>query len=180
MGLAVVHGIVNSHNGEIFVESDYGKGTSFILLFPAHNQGIGDLPKPQIQEGYPLGNETVLLVDDEISIINITQRVLNSLGYSVRTATDPVEALDIFENDHDSIDLVITDMTMPRMNGVQLSAKLKNFKPAIPIIICTGNSTLIEEEQVKEIGIAAYTMKPVAKAEIARLIRDVLASGWSE
>ncbi len=154
-------------------------------------------------------------MDDEISIINITQRVLNSLWYSVRTATDPVEALDIFENDHDGIDLVpysakyvkktrkrevffmrnldchqgtfpgftsrlpglvITDMTMPRMNGVQLSAKLKNFKPAIPIIICTGNSTLIEEEHVKEIGIAACAMKPVTKAEIARLIRDVLAS----
>jgi PAS domain S-box-containing protein len=172
MGLAVVHGIVKSHGGAIAVGSNQGKGTEFIILFPlitekpiTENQTIQDIPK---------GNETILFVDDEISIIKMVQRMFEHLGYKVETATMPQEALDRFSLNPDHFDLVITDMTMPQMTGVQLSEKLMDIRPDIPIIICTGYSELVDEEKAKELGLAAYVMKPIDMQETAQAIRKIL------
>ena len=172
MGLAVVHGIVKSHSGAIKVDSTLGKGTQFSIFFPL-TQGKAAVEAETIQE-IPRGSETILFVDDEISIVNMVQRMFERLGYKVQTATTPQDALDRFALNPDHFDLVITDMTMPQMTGVKLSEKLMDVRPDIPIIICTGHSALVDEEKAKELGLAAYVMKPINIRGIAQTIRKVL------
>lgn len=174
MGLAVVHGIVKNHNGEIFVESEPGKGTTFSIVFPTIMEHPLQETIDHTVEVRPSGQETVLFVDDEEAIAEMAQTMLNKLGYKASICTDPLEALSLFKKDPKSFDLVITDMTMPKMSGVTLSKNLKEVRPDIPIIICTGHSSLENEEKTKEIGISAYAMKPITMAEIAKLIRFVL------
>ena len=172
MGLAVVHSIVKSHSGAIKVDSTLGKGTQFCILFPLA-QGKAVVEVETIQE-IPRGKETILFVDDEISIVNMVQRMFERLGYKVETAITPQDALDRFALNPDHFNLVITDMTMPQMTGVKLSEKLMAIRPDIPIIICTGYSALVDEEKAKELGLAAYVMKPINIREIAQTIRKVL------
>ena len=172
MGLAVVHGIVKNHRGTIAVDSTLGKGTKFSILFPL-SQGKAAVEAKTIQE-IPRGNETILFVDDEISIANMVQRMFERLGYKVQTATTPQDALDRFSLNPNHFDLIITDMTMPQMTGVNLSERLMDIRPDIPIIICTGHSALVDEEKAKAFGLAAYVMKPIEIREIAQTIRNVL------
>ena len=172
MRLAVVHGIVKSHSGAITVESSPGKGTEFSIFFPLNREQ----PIVNIQEGreIPRGNETILFVDDEISIVKMVQRMFERLGYRVETATTPQKALERFRENPDQFDLVISDMTMPQMTGVQLSEKLMDIRPDIPIIISTGHSAIVDEEKAKELGLAAYIMKPINMLETAQVIRKIL------
>jgi CheY-like chemotaxis protein len=122
----------------------------------------------------PSGNETVLFVDDEKSIAKMAQQMLERLGYNVQTRLNPVEALELFQSKSHLFDLVITDMTMPQMTGVKLSQRLKDIRPDIPVVICTGHSSLVDETKAKEMGIDAYIMKPIMKRDIAKAIRKVL------
>lgn len=172
MGLSIVHGIVKNHNGAISVDSKPGKGTTFSLLFPAVDE------KPEIEiktiNEIPRGHETILFVDDEKSIANMTQKMLKRLGYKVETRLNPLQALDLFQSKPEYFDLVITDMTMPQMTGAKLSEKLMETRSNIPVIICTGHSSLIDEEKAKQLGIASYIMKPVSMSTIAKAIRKVL------
>ncbi len=101
-------------------------------------------------------------------------QMLMSLGYRVQAVSDPIEAIEIFENDPQAFDLVITDMTMPNMTGDHLAREVLKIRPGIPVILCTGLSKLIDEERAREIGIKRLIMKPVIKSEIARAIREVL------
>lgn len=174
MGLAVVHGIVKSHGGAITVASEVGKGSKFHLYFPLAEAktGRGTSKAAQIQRG----NETILFVDDEMSIVKMMERSLSQLGYHLETKLNPQEAVELFRSKPDRIDLVITDMTMPQMTGIQLSEALRQVRPDMPIILCTGHSDLIDEDKAERLGFAAYAMKPVAKQEMARIIRDVLDS----
>ncbi|MCP3952538.1 MAG: response regulator, partial [Desulfobacterales bacterium] len=175
MGLAVVHGIVKNHNGAITVDSEPGKSTTFTVLFPVATE------KPEVEDGrpdkVPLGNETILFVDDEEAITHMTGQILERLGYKVETETSPAAALKLFQSKPDNFDLVMTDMTMPAMTGVKLSEKLKGIRPDISVIICTGHSALIDEEKAKEMGIDGYVMKPIVKSNIAIAIRAVLDKG---
>ncbi|MBU1696213.1 MAG: PAS domain S-box protein, partial [Proteobacteria bacterium] len=172
MGLSVVHGIVKNHGGAITVDSSPGKGTKFSMFFPLATEK--PMVETQTTQEIPRGSETILFVDDEISIVNMVQRMLERLGYKVETATTPQDALERFALNPDNFDLVITDMTMPRMTGVKLSEKLMAIRPDIPIIICTGYSALVDEEKAKELGLAAYVMKPINLLETAKTIRKVL------
>jgi CheY-like chemotaxis protein len=104
-------------------------------------------------------------------------QMLKRLGYKVETKLNPLEVLELFKADPEAFDLVITDMTMPQMTGAKLSEKLKEIRPAIPVIISTGHSSLIDEEKAKEMGIDGYVMKPIVKSDIAVAIRKVLDKG---
>jgi len=172
MGLAVVHGIVKNHDGDISVGSNPGHGATFEILFPI----IDELPEPEIEakEDIPHGTEAILFVDDEIAITNMMQQVLEKLGYSVKTSLNPEEALDLFKSEPDSFDMVITDMTMPQMTGAKFAEKLKEIQSDIPIILCTGHSSLMDEGKAKQSGISSYVMKPITMSKIAKAIRDVL------
>lgn len=172
MGLAVVHGIIQNHNGAITVDSNPGEGSTFTILLPLVDKE--PVVKEEIFDEPSHGNESILFVDDEEFITDMIEKMLKRLGYKVVTKTNPGEALELFQTKPDQFDLIITDMTMPQMSGVKLSEKLKELRSDIPVIICTGHSPLIDEEKAKSIGIAGFIMKPVVTKDIAQIIRKVL------
>lgn len=162
MGLSVVHGIVQNHNGGIAVDSKPGKGAVLSVFFPVVDE------KPEVE------TKTILFVDDEKAIADMSQKMLKHLGYKVKICLNPLQALDLFQSKPDEFDLVITDMTMPQMTGVKLSEKLMEIRSDIPIVICTGYSFLIDEEKAKQLGIAGYLVKPTSMAKMAKAIRKAL------
>jgi PAS domain S-box-containing protein len=172
MGLAVAHGIIKSHGGEITVYSELGKGTTFHIYLPVTEiKKISEVEKIEEVQG---GDEYILFVDDEETLVELAQQMLESLGYTVAARTSSIEALEAFRNHPDRFALVITDQTMPNMTGLQLSNRLREIRPDIPIILCTGFSENANEEVVKTHQINAFIMKPLLKKDIARLIRRVL------
>jgi PAS domain S-box-containing protein len=172
MGLAVVHGIVTDHNGGVYVDSEPGNGATFTLFFPVATEKPERVTETKAR--IPLGKETILLVDDEAGMLTMGQNLIGRLGYTVECALTPFEAQKKIRSDPNRFDLVITDMTMPQMTGVALSKIIKAIRRDLPVIICTGHSDLIDEEKAKEMGFAAYIMKPMSTQDIAGIIRDVL------
>ncbi|MBU8911405.1 MAG: PAS domain S-box protein, partial [Desulfobacterales bacterium] len=172
MGLTVVQGIVKNHDGAITVNSQVGKGTDFTILFPVIDETPEITTKQTI--AIPHGTETILFVDDEHVITNMMQQILEKLGYRVEAKLNPEEALDLFQSKPDSFDIVITDMTMPQMTGAKFAEKLKEIRSDIPIILCTGHSSLIDEYKAKQSGISGYVMKPVSMSKISKAIREAL------
>jgi PAS domain S-box-containing protein len=172
MGLSVVHGIVKKHNGAITVKSEAGKGTTFSIFFPAVEKDAVIESEPT--EKLPTGNEKILFIDDEPSIVNMTRQQLERLGYEVDTKMSSIEALELFRSKPDQFDLIITDMTMPSMTGDKLVKEILDIRPEMPTIICTGFSDKIDAEKAKEIGAAEYVEKPVDKRNLAFKVRSVL------
>lgn len=173
MGLAVVHGIVSSHKGAITVASQRGQGTTFTLLLPITKESrMADAETAE--RGVAQGQETILLVDDEAAIVDMVRSMLARLGYQVVAEMNPVRALATFRSDPGAFDMIITDMTMPDLNGLDLARKALAVRNDIPIIICTGYSALIDEERAESQGIAAVVMKPIDMREIAKIIRNAL------
>ena len=172
MGLSVVHGIVKSHGGAIIVESELGKGTTFSVLFPVIEKQVDS--EIEIDEKLPTGNERILFVDDEESMVYVGRYRLERLGYQVEAQTSPVQALKLFQANPDQFDLLITDMAMPRMTGDMLVKEILKIRPDMPTILCTGFSEKIDEERSKELGISAYIVKPFDRRDLAKLVRKVL------
>jgi CheY-like chemotaxis protein/anti-sigma regulatory factor (Ser/Thr protein kinase) len=172
LGLSMVHGIVTSYGGTVTVDSEPGKGSSFELYFPRIESGV----LSEIQPAGPLpgGTERILFIDDEKVVVDTAQQMLAQLGYKVVTKTNGIEALEIFREDPDRFDMIITDMTMPKMTGDELGRELLLIRPDVPIILCTGFSEKIDEERAKEIGIREFVLKPIVMSEIAQIIRKVL------
>lgn len=172
IGLAVVHGIVKEHNGLITAESELGKGTSFSLFFPVIKQEA--VVETETDEELPTGSEKILFIDDEESIVELGRQRLERLGYKVEATTSPIEALELFRSHPDKFDLVITDLTMPKMPGDKLVQEILNIRPDIPVILCTGFSKKIDEKKSKEIGAADYIEKPLDKRNFAFKVRKTL------
>jgi CheY-like chemotaxis protein len=172
MGLSVVHGIVESHGGMISAESTPGKGTTFRLYFP-----IIDETAEQVNKTSPVhykGNERILLIDDEESLVEIGAEILGLFGYRVTAKTNSLEAFEAFKKNPDNFDLVITDQTMPNMSGTELAVELLKIRSDIPIVLCTGYSSKISDDMIKEIGIADYFMKPFDTEQLALIVRKTL------
>ncbi|RJP85869.1 MAG: PAS domain S-box protein [Desulfobacteraceae bacterium] len=172
MGLAVVHGIVKAHGGAVHVDSEPGRGSVFRVFFPVI-EGDAAAEKKNLK---PVtgGSERILYVDDDPLLVEIGEQMLEYLGYQVTSSTSSVEALALFRSDPGRFDLVITDMTMPRMNGGTLARELIAVKSDIPIILNTGYSDQIDEETAGEIGIKAYLLKPLTMSDLAEAIRKAL------
>ncbi len=172
MGLAVVHGIIKAHRGEITAESEPGKGAVFHILLPtALDKHVPEKAQPEPIQG---GTERILFVDDEAELSEMGKQMLEKLGYVVTIKTNSPDALETFRAKPDQFDLVITDQTMPHMTGIRLTGKIRNIRADIPVILCTGFSEQIGEENYRDHGIDAFVMKPITRQEIARVIRKVL------
>ena len=173
LGLSVVQGIVKRCHGDICIYSEPGKGTEVQVYLPIADRRVEPMRTDQ-SETIQGGTEKILLVDDEANIAKTEQQLLERLGYRVTIRTGSVDALEAFKANPDRFDLVVTDMNMPNMTGVQLAGEIKKIRPEIPIILCTGYSYQVNEEQSKALGIQGFIMKPVMTKEIAGVIRKVL------
>ncbi len=173
LGLSMVYGIVRAYGGAVSFRNQPGGGAAFTVHLPAisHDAAPRIEPTEVIPEG---GREHILFVDDEEILRDMARDILGELGYEVTAARDGVEALGIFRTQAHCFDLVITDMTMPGMTGADLSRQVLRLRPEIPIILCTGHSDLIVEDEAKALGVREFLMKPYSISVIAELIRRVL------
>ena len=172
MGLPVVQGIVKSHGGAITVSTMPGRGTTFDVYFPAVKGGLKaarseDTPVPK-------GKGRVLFIDDEDMLARTVPAMLERLGYTVTTLTDPLKALALFLEHPKDFDLVITDETMPGLTGEKLAGEMLRIRADLPIILTTGFSEAVREEQIRALGIREFIMKPFSTGEIAEKIRAAL------
>jgi PAS domain S-box-containing protein len=178
LGLAMVYGIIKNHHGDIRVSSEPGKGSVFSIYLPLMKKVSENQHDPKINHMFSTGNETILLVDDEQSILQMEKKILERMGYRVMAMTDSMEALEVFKANPQNFDLIISDMTMPNVTGDQLAKELIAIRPDIPVIISTGFSERLNEEQAEQMGIKAFLMKPVSRSEMARTIREILEKKW--
>jgi PAS domain S-box-containing protein len=173
LGLAVVHGIVQSYGGAVAVSSKIGEGTTFNVFFPRIiTQASGHIETKFLD--IQAGHESILLVDDETAILKMLGRLLSNLGYKVTTLSSSVMALKTFAAAPDDYDLVITDMTMPGVTGDQLALELKKIRASIPVILCTGFSEKIQENRDHLRGVSKVLMKPICREELASTVRCVM------
>ncbi len=172
MGLAVVYGIVKSHEGAITFASKVGKGSVFSIFFPSAREGSEETGIRRSPN--PMGRERLLVVDDEEGVLHVVSETLRRLGYQVTGARSGGEGWKAFERDPDAFDLVITDHVMPRMTGMRLAEMIRAARPDLPIVLFTGYSETVSAEQTKAAGIAAFIMKPVDTGEMADTVRQVL------
>lgn len=173
MGLATVQGIINQHDGLIRVISIHGEGTTFELYFPVIEQSKNVEPTP-INADLPKGTEKILFVDDDEMLAKLGEMMLCEMGYQVTMMTESQEALKLFAANADHFDLVITDQTMPQLTGKELIQKLKQIRPDIQTIICTGFSSKVDKEKAKKLGADAFMMKPLDLPVLLQTIRQVL------
>lgn len=171
VGLSVVHGIVKNHDGVIWVESEKEIGTTFTIVFPLVD--VSPAIEEKIEDVIPKGKERILLVDDEPAIVNLVSQILEGLGYEVSTSVSSMGALEMVRSSIEDFDLVISDMSMPKMTGDRLAEEILKIKPEMPIILCTGFSQRMNEQKAREMGVRALIMKPIVKRVLAQTIRDV-------
>lgn len=173
MGMAVVHGIVKHHGGDITIQSKEDEGTVFNIHFPIIDT-TPDEDEPVIGAQLRKGKEHILFVDDEEDLAQIGEQMLKYLGYKVDVRTSSVEALKAFQAQPNKFDAVITDQSMPNMTGVELAQKIINLRPDIPIILCTGFSETVSEDKAVKLGIKKFLMKPLVIKDFSESLREVL------
>jgi signal transduction histidine kinase len=172
LGLAVVQGIVQNHGGVIDVSSTEGQGTRFNIYLPRVESVIKDEVKTL--QALPRGHENILFVDDDPALAELGGRLLTTLGYRVVTETVPQRALEIFLDRPRAFDLIITDLIMPGLTGEALAAEMLKHSPRTPILVCTGYSERMSEDQLIQIGLKGILYKPIAIHHLAQVIRQVL------
>jgi CheY-like chemotaxis protein len=176
LGLAVVHGIVQSHEGVITVESEVGQGTTFCLYFPAQLQ-----PETMIAANtgqLPLGRgQRVLLLDDETALTVMFGKLLRRLSYEVISTNSASEAIRFVRESPTQFDLVITDLNMPEFDGLEVARQVRKIRPNLPVVLASGYSSFLTAEILREAGICELLEKPVALPALAEVVhRNVLRS----
>src|SRR3984957_13193243 len=175
LGLAVVHGILQAHDGAVVVQSELGRGTAFHLYFPAELTALIKQP-PQGPDSMPAGaGQHILLVDDETALAQATSLSLTRLGYRVTEVHSAREALTAFGQQPAGIDLVITDLTMPGMNGIDLTNALRGIRPELPIILASGFGGARTAHFARGPGLRAVLQKPFTVEALARSVHQLLA-----
>ncbi len=176
LGLSVVHGIIQSHGGGIFVTSQPGIGTRFDVFLPIVAVG-SESPQERVSPLAPTGNETVLLVEDEPLVAELEQTILERLGYTVVVTNSPLEALELVKKNPMKFQVLITDFTMPKMTGISLAGQIRAVCPNMPIILCTGAKNEFATADKEHNPIDVVIEKPFGRQDIAVAIRQVLDKG---
>lgn len=173
MGLSTVRGIIALHEGFIEVDSKVSEGTTFNLYFPVEDEII---PEQNNRLKLIQGTGAILFVDDEPMLAELGKAILEEMGYQVTNMTDPREALKIVSAEPNRFDLIITDQTMPELSGKELAMQLKQIRPDLPIILCTGHSSQVSADSADHFGISAFCLKPLKMAELGECVRRCLSS----
>jgi len=171
LGLAMVYGIVKNHGGYIEVESQVHKGTSFILYFPASKQEIQEVEE---KKKIFRGDATILIVDDEKYVRNLSEEMLNALGYKILTAENGKEAVEIYRDKQDSIDMVLLDMIMPEQGGKETYFELKKIEPGVKVLLSSGFSMNGQAEEILKAGVRGFIQKPYSIIELSEKVHEVL------
>jgi PAS domain S-box-containing protein len=171
LGLALVHGIVIAHGGAIAVDSTPGMGTTFSIYFPVGR--VAPQTEPVLETSLPCA-ESVLLVDDDPEIALLVEQMLSRLGCRVTVKTNSRDALEVFRSAPEEYDIVITDLAMPRMTGVQLSLEIKGIRPDIPVVLMTGFSDQITAENCRQWGLDGFVLKPIISSVLSQTIRRIM------
>ncbi len=174
MGLAVVHGIVKNYGGTIVASSQLGKGSTFRIFFPVilvtkSHSATSDLPLSQ-------GQGSILLVDDEPVIIKMLSKFLMQMGFNVISSNSSKKALKLFQQNPHQFDLVLTDQTMPHLTGCQLSQKIREIHPTIPIILMTGFDKNLSSEITSQNGIQKFLIKPIERHQLSNTIQHLISN----
>ncbi|HOY65441.1 MAG TPA: response regulator [Candidatus Ozemobacteraceae bacterium] len=173
LGLSVSHGIVRSHNGAIDVSSEIGKGSIFDVYLPQM-----DMPAEKsganVEEKLPTGTERILFIDDEPGLTALVREILPQLGYTVETSGSAEDALQVIRDHPGSIDLIITDLAMPRMTGFDLAVEMRRLNIPTPMILCSGTATSQVAKQAAECGFRDFLGKPFTRRDLAVAVRRVL------
>ncbi len=174
LGLASAYGIIKNHNGIIRVYSEQGHGTTFVIYLPASQAKETDESKADFT--LLKGSECILLVDDEEGPIEVEKLMLKELGYSVITAENGREAIDIYVEKSEKVDLIALDMIMPEMSGKATYAELKKINPDVRVLLVSGYSTNRQTEELFALGCNGFIQKPFDIIELSQKIREVLES----
>jgi signal transduction histidine kinase/CheY-like chemotaxis protein len=172
MGLSVVHGIVESQGGFITVESEKDKGSTFNVFIPITQKE--EILKVEESSLLQTGTERILLVDDEESLLVMAKRMLEGLGYKVTSQSSSNKALETFKSNPAHFDLLMTDQSMPNLSGTELIAEVLKVRPDMPIILCSGYSTKVSEENYEKTSNNMYLSKPYSKKLLSETVRKVL------
>lgn len=175
LGLAMVHSIMRNHHGGIGVESAPGQGTTFRAFFPVHQMGQ-ETRTVEVPVELPSAGrgERVLLVDDEPSVVLAVGTLLRRAGYDVRTETDPTTVLALLTADPSSVDILVTDLSMPGMGGIELASRVTAVRPDLPIVLATGWDQGLSPDQLRKLGIRALIQKPYTSHRLAVVLSSVL------
>ena len=176
LGLAVVYGVVKSHKGYIYCESEQGKGTIFTILLPALTSVVPPklIAEPKTKQNNIVGTETILLVDDEESILDTTKDTLELYGYKTITAENGDQALEIYQTQHETIQLVILDLIMPGSGGKKCLMDLVAVNPAVKVLMTSGYSSSQQIEELIKIGAAGFISKPYRPEDLLYNIRKIV------
>ncbi len=172
LGLATVYGIIKNHNGFIYCSSESGKGATFTLYFPVSERDSAEETKRN--RTIVKGHATVLIVDDEDHVRKIAIKQLENLGYNAIVACDGLEAIDVYMNKKDKIDIVLLDMIMPNMAGFETYLKLKKIEPDIKVLLMSGYSQDEKATEILDEGVLGFIQKPFKLQELSKIIDKAL------
>jgi CheY-like chemotaxis protein len=176
LGLAVVHGIVKEHNGAIAVFSRPGMGTTFDIFFPGLSLD-SVLLSGGSSAAAPAGQgQRILFVDDEHVLVMLAEKLLSRLGYNCTTRTDPLDARALLQQDASAFDVVLTDMTMPVMNGAELAREVSRLRPGLPVVLVTGQGAALSAMEMRDSGISGVLEKPFDAASLSKAVQLALTT----
>ncbi len=174
LGLSVVHGIVQKHDGIIIVASEVGKGTTFQVFLPVNRSGDSSVSNPAAPAVRQGRGERIMVVDDEEMVVQVAAGILKRLNYTVVTFTNPFLALKALQEQPAACDLVVTDLTMPKMSGTELAVEMHRVRPDLPIVLCTGFIGAIAHTELDRLNVSGPLLKPFMLDAMAQAVGDAL------